>query len=225
MSHTQNIERIKIVYNALGEIADEVVFVGGATVSLYADRPAGEIRPTDDIDIMVEVAGYGGYSALEEKLRRKGFTNDQNSRVICRYQVNGVIVDVMPTDQNILGFSNRWYKPAFASAVVIAPEEGYSFRILRPAYFIATKLEAFIGRGRGDGRTSTDFEDIVYIFNNRTTIWNEMRQADPHLLKYFKDSFAQLLQVPYVEEWIAASLDFSERNRTDYIVHNLRSLS
>ena len=47
--------RIKVVYDALEELANEVVFVGGATVALYADRPSGEARPTDDVDILVEL--------------------------------------------------------------------------------------------------------------------------------------------------------------------------
>ncbi|QEC42618.1 hypothetical protein [Pseudobacter ginsenosidimutans] len=51
----QNLVRIKAVYNALEELGNEVVFVGGATVALYADRPAIEIRPTDDVDILVEL--------------------------------------------------------------------------------------------------------------------------------------------------------------------------
>lgn len=68
MSHRENLLRIKAVYNALGELADEVVFVGGATVSLYIDRIAEEVRPTDDIDILVELISYQGYADIEEKL-------------------------------------------------------------------------------------------------------------------------------------------------------------
>ncbi len=49
MSHRLNIIRIKGVYNALGELKDSVVFVGGATVSLYADMPDQvDVRPTED---------------------------------------------------------------------------------------------------------------------------------------------------------------------------------
>lgn len=225
MSHTQNIARIKIVYDALSEIAHEVVFVGGATVSLYADRPSVETRPTDDVDIMVEVAGYGEYTALEERLRKKGFSNDQTSGVICRYQINGIIVDVMPTDQKILGFSNRWYKPAFTSAIVIEPETGYSFRILRPDYFIATKFEAFMGRGNNDGRTSSDFEDIIFVLNNRTSIWNELLDSDPDVLPYFRECFTSLLHGPYLQEWIFANLDFHETNRVDYIINGIKEVA
>ena len=43
-----NITRIKAVYNALGDIRNEVVFVGGATIALYADRSTSDVRPTDD---------------------------------------------------------------------------------------------------------------------------------------------------------------------------------
>lgn len=58
MSMQQNITRIKVVNDALEELADEVVYVGGATVALYADRPAGESRPTDDVDILIELMHY-----------------------------------------------------------------------------------------------------------------------------------------------------------------------
>lgn len=56
MSARENIIRMKVVHDALEELATEVVFVGGATVALYIDRPAGETRPTDDVDILVELS-------------------------------------------------------------------------------------------------------------------------------------------------------------------------
>ena len=71
MSHRENLLSIKAVYSALGELADNVVFVGGATVSLYIDRLAEEVRPTDDVDILIELISYKGYAAVEEKLRER----------------------------------------------------------------------------------------------------------------------------------------------------------
>jgi len=73
MSHHANVTRIKAVSNALGPLKNDVVFVGGATVSLYADRRAIEIRPTDDVDIVVEIATRVEYAELEEQLRKMGF--------------------------------------------------------------------------------------------------------------------------------------------------------
>jgi len=78
MSDNINIVRIKAVYSALEELADQFIFIGGATVSLYADRPTGDVRPTDDVDILVEILDYKGYAAIEEKLRSKGFINEQS---------------------------------------------------------------------------------------------------------------------------------------------------
>jgi hypothetical protein len=109
MNQSKNLVRIKAVYNALGPLKDKVVFVGGATVALYVDRMAEDVRPTDDVDIVVEIWSHREYAALEEQLRHMGFVNDQESRVICRYRVQGIIVDIMPTGENVLGFKNRWY--------------------------------------------------------------------------------------------------------------------
>lgn len=47
MSHHINLTRIKGVANALSDLKDEIAFVGGATVSLYADTPEYiEVRPS-----------------------------------------------------------------------------------------------------------------------------------------------------------------------------------
>ena len=50
MSHHTNIVRIKAIAGLLDQLHEDVVFVGGATVSLYADTKAAEARPTDDVD-------------------------------------------------------------------------------------------------------------------------------------------------------------------------------
>src|SRR4028119_950961 len=33
---------------------------------------------------------------------------------LCRWQYEGISIDVMPCDESVLGFSNRWYKPGIA---------------------------------------------------------------------------------------------------------------
>ncbi len=74
----ENLIRLKAVNQALEGLEQDFVFVGGATVSLYATNEAlaAEVRPTDDVDVIVELATYSGYSALDEKLRKIGFQND-----------------------------------------------------------------------------------------------------------------------------------------------------
>jgi predicted nucleotidyltransferase len=113
--------------------------------------------------------------------------NDVQSRVICRYIIHGITVDVMPTSENVLGFKNKWYPEAYAHGMSINLEEGLSVRIFPAPYFLATKLDAFVDRGENEGRFSTDFEDIVHVLNNRLTIWEEINDADESVKQYLKN--------------------------------------
>lgn len=221
MSHQLNITRIKAVYDALEEMASEVIFIGGATVSLYTDRPSGETRPTDDVDILIELVHYTHYTAIEEKLRKKGFVNDVESGVICRYIINGITVDVMPTSEKILGFANRWYAEAFSQAVDIDLDDRYRIKIFSSPYFIATKLEAYKNRGQNDGRTSADFEDIVFVLNNRINVWQELADATENLKVYLTTEFKALLSQPYIDEWISSHLDYQEQRRVNFIIGSM----
>jgi len=95
-----------------------------------------------------------------------GFHHDQESNVVCRYKYEGITVDIMPTDEEILGFSNRWYKLGLDYILKYELAEDIQIRLFEAPYFLASKFEAFKGRG-GDRRTSYDFEDIVYFLDNR----------------------------------------------------------
>jgi predicted nucleotidyltransferase len=221
MSHRENITRIKAVHLALEELAAEVVFVGGATVSLYSTRPETETRPTDDVDIVVEIMHYKDYAAIEEKLRSKGFANDVASGVICRYTIHGITVDVMPTSEHILGFSNKWYPAAFANSIRVLLEDGLSIRIFSAPYFLATKLEAFVDRGENEGRFSSDFEDVVHVLNNRQSVWEEISNADEPVKQFLKAEFSKLLDQKYIDEWISVHLEYNEQRRVGFILGSM----
>ncbi len=220
MNHHLNITRIKSVYHSLGELKEKVVFVGGATISLYVDSKTEEIRPTDDIDIVVEIYTHQEYAALDEQLRKLGFVNDQTTRVICKYSIQGLIVDVMPTQIDALGFSNKWYQPAFENSIQynLGDEK---IRIFSPPFFIASKLEAFLQRGKNDGRTSTDFEDIIFLFENRSTIWKELNDAETTLSTYLKETFRKLMQNENFEEWVDCHAGFGRVSATYFIMDQL----
>lgn len=222
INHLQNITRIKAVVNSLGELALKTIFAGGAVVSLYADRPYDDTRPTDDIDIVVELIDYNGYAAIEEKLRKLGFVNDIESKVICRYKINGIVVDVMPVSEDVLGFCNKWYAPGFKQAIDFEIDKQHTAKIFSVAYFIASKLEAFKSRGKNDGRTSTDFEDIIFVLNYRNIIWKELMVADETVKRYLKDEFSKLLAGNYIDEWIAVHLDYNDQQRGDLIISRLK---
>ena len=225
MSHHTNKVRIKAVANALGELKEKVVFVGGATISLYPDRPVFEIRPTDDVDVIIEIVNYAGRTALEEKLRSIGFTHDIESGVICRYHTQGIIVDIMPTDDPSIGFTNRWYPEGFAQAVNYDIDEHCTVRILSAPYFVATKLEAFKSRGKSDGRTSHDFEDIIYVIENRQVIWEEINNAEAGIKKYLKAEFKTLLNNPGIVEWIDSHVERGSPPATYTILDKIKNFT
>ncbi|MEO7264369.1 MAG: nucleotidyl transferase AbiEii/AbiGii toxin family protein [Ferruginibacter sp.] len=222
MSHSINILRIKVVNNALGVLKDKVVFVGGATISLYPDRQVFEVRATDDVDVIIEILNYSDRADLEEQLRTIGFEHDIESPVVCRYKIQGIIVDIMPTDDISIGFKNKWYPQGFKKAVNYLIDETNSVKILSAPYFIATKLEAYKGRGNDDGRTSPDFEDIIYVLENRNSIWQEMDQLEGEIKAYLKLEFSQLLNNQHIQEWIDSHVERGSPPRTYYIIEALK---
>jgi predicted nucleotidyltransferase len=224
MNHHLNISRIKSVFHALGELKEKVVFVGGATVSLYIDGKSEEIRPTDDIDVVIEMYSHQEYAALDEKLRRLGFENDQTSGIICRYKINGLVVDIVPTQSQALGFTNKWYQPAFEHAIHHSIGND-KIKIFTPPYFLASKLEAFLQRGKNDGRTSTDFEDIIFLLENRSTIWQELEAGEIYLSTNIKETFKKLMENENFEEWVDSHAGFGRVPATQFIMRKLEMLT
>ena len=204
-----NIVRLKVVAEVLSSLEDVFVFVGGATVSLYATNPelASEVRPTEDVDVIVEIATYAGFIGLEERLRSVGFSNDAESKVICRYKIQGIIVDIMPTDDEAIGFSNRWYPEGFKNAVEIYLDKTTKVKTFSLPYFIASKWEAHKSRGKGDYRTSKDFEDLVYVFQNADDLQDQINNAPTHLQAYFKEEFQKVINTADLEEGLYAHME------------------
>ena len=167
------------VVRLLRPVLDDLVFVGGCTTGLFLTDPAaGGIRPTKDVDAIVDVTSCARYASLAERLRALGLAEDTTPGApLCRWRRAEMIVDVMPTDASVLGFSNRWYPAAIETAQVhlIA---GHDVRIVTPPLFIATKLEAFHGRGANDVAASHDLEDIVTLVDGRPEIVPEIADTD-----------------------------------------------
>ncbi len=194
MLRDRNLELVARVAERLSRSSEEFVFVGGAIVGLLTTDPAIETpRPTDDVDAIVQVASYADYDRrLAPELRRLGLTEDIEAGITCRWLLDGVKVDVMPTDSAILGFTNRWYEAAIANAMT-ATVAGLSIRVVSPPYFIATKLEAFSDRGGNDHYGSHDLEDILTVIDGREELVGEVGAADDAVHTYIARTIRSLL--------------------------------
>ncbi|NVB37148.1 hypothetical protein G6O69_04850 [Pseudenhygromyxa sp. WMMC2535] len=169
------IELVTHVARSLGALTEEVVFVGGAiTGMLLTDEAAPAVSATKDVDVIVSVTTRSEYlGGLSSRMRSLGFHEDSSEDApMCRWRLGdsrGVKLDLMPTDPMILGFSNRWFPGAFESAVPRTLPSGQTIRVVTAPYFLATKLEAFAGRGAGDYIGSKDMEDFVAVVHGRPT--------------------------------------------------------
>lgn len=114
-----NVQMLDVVAARLGdELCGQLVFVGGAVADLLINDPAQPaIRPTEDVDLLAQVLARADYVELEHQLHARGFKQDMRPEApICRWLVDGVIVDVMPTLPEVLGFANCWYPLAAQTA-------------------------------------------------------------------------------------------------------------
>ncbi len=191
-----NLETLMLAVDRLEDLADEMVFLGGcATGLLITDPAAPPIRVTRDVDAIVQAFSKADYYRLAEKLRAKGFKEDTSDGApLCRWISGDVILDVMPTDSEILGFGNKWYKAAVENAESIELPSGRTIKMVSAPYFLVTKLAAFDGRGSGDYLTSHDIEDVIAVLDGRPEIVEEVRQSQPELAVELSERFQCLLQ-------------------------------
>ena len=218
---SSNIEMIRKVAVGLGDLKDSVVFIGGAVTELYANDPAStEIRPTLDVDCVIELASRGSFYHMEDSLRSKGFKNDTTPGApICRWIYKDVIVDIMPDDEDILGFSNRWYKAGVKNRIEKEIDNNLKIFIFQVNYYLATKLEATFHRGMADLRTSQDFEDVVFIMNNDHTLLDNIKEChDNELKQYLKNSMKKLLDLRYINEAVECCLPYGDNKRLGVIL-------
>jgi hypothetical protein len=189
-----SVQAIRFVAERLDVLTERMVFLGGATLGLFVTEPgAAPPRPTKDVDLVVETTMLEYLdNSFRSQLLNRGFREVLDEGVICRWEIEGTKVDIMPTTPGILGFSNRWYPATMAQAQRHQFPDGPSIRLISSACFLATKLEAFANRGRGDF-LSHDLEDVIAVIDGRPTIEKEVESAMPEVRDFLARELARLL--------------------------------
>ena len=182
---------LETVARVLSNVPTTLVFTGGATISLYLDEAAApDIRPTDDVDCVVEIASRAEYYQLSELLRTLGLQeNTASGAPLCRWHYEEISIDVMPCDESVLGFSNRWYKPGITHSISYQLPSGRQILIFSSPYLLASKIEAFTGRGGDNFYFSADIEDIVAVLDGRSSLFEEVQQADTEVKAFLSRWF------------------------------------
>ena len=225
-----NVVLLEVVAERLGaDLRDKLVFIGGAVAGLMITDPAmPAIRPTEDVDLVTHVAALQDFHAIEGELASRGFVHDMlPGAPICRWRVDEVAVDVMPTDETILGFSNRWYPFAVETARYIALPSTVEIRLILPPVFVATKLEAFAGRGNNDFLFSHDLGDLIAVVDGRESLVAECQAGEKRLKAYLHDRFTALLKSSAFMQALPGHLspDEASQARLSDLEDKLRALS
>ena len=225
------IDMLKLVAKALGpELRQQMTFVGGCTTGLLLTDAftREQVRSTDDVDLIVHVIGYQAFATLQHQLGQRGFKvsagQDDDDFPICAMKLGELRVDFIPDDERVLGFSNRWYKGAVASATACVLDAETTINLVNPVYFIATKLEAYKGRGRGDALGSRDIEDILNLVDGRPELLHEIHSASAEIRAYISLEIARLLDDANFE-YAVASQSLGSKDREELLFERLEELA
>lgn len=177
----------------------DLVFVGGQVAELLITDPAAiRVRPTTDVDVLVSTTSRPEYRSIEKSLAALGLRNDLSEGApICRWLTpDDLRVDVMPTDQAILGFSNQWYPTAVQRTVSYRLTDDITILIPTAPVFLATKWDAFLGRGEGDLLGSHDLEDIITVVAGRPEVSAELNREKAELRQWLANKSREFLDDP-----------------------------
>lgn len=220
---------LSLVAHALGDLCEELVFVGGCAAGLLVTSVRAQVvRMTEDVDLVAQVTTAQQYHAMGKRLEVKGFKHDMSPDApICRWRCNGIEVDLMPSGTDVLGFHNRWYPLAIETAQRVKLEDGLTIRLIAAPVFIGTKLEAFKGRGNNDFLLSHDLEDIITVVDGRPELFDELQNAPAELRRYVAAEFGALLNSRGFLEALAGHLpgDSGSQQRLPGLIAMLKRLS
>lgn len=224
-----NLAMLMRVVDRMAPLLDRLVFLGGAVTELLITSPAaGSPRQTRDVDVVVNALNLGDYSeTLRGRFLACGLVEDTSPGApVCRWCLDDILIDIMPTRAGILNFSCDWYQVAFDTAQPIVLPDGSSIRLVTPACFLATKLAAFGDRGRHDPMASHDLEDLISVIDGRQEIATDLAAAPPDLRAYVTDQLSRFLARKDSEILVAAHLmpDSESQDRLPFVIDRIRSM-
>lgn len=222
-------ELLAIVGAKLARLPRRVVFIGGATTELMISDPAApEVSATADVDVIVQAESYVEYmSDVRSELLALGAHEDTSDDApLCRWVIDGVPVDVMAPSDKVLGFTNRWYAAVIEQGEERELPDGTVILVAPAALFLATKVEAFRGRGAGDYWASKDMEDIVAVLDGRPEVVDEIAAADEELRTFLGDAFKGWLADSDFRDAVSGHLpgDAESQARAELILERIQAM-
>ncbi|GAB4421140.1 MAG: hypothetical protein OHK0039_35590 [Bacteroidia bacterium] len=225
----RTLESVQKVAQGFGELLDRVIFVGSAVMRLYVTSGAApESRPTEDIDCLIDARSRLDLFTWEQELLKRGFhKRDPQQSPTAHWRYGDIRLKIAPIQQaGLLGYTNRWFEEGAFHARTAHLPNGLRIRIFEPAYYFAAKLEAFDQRGGDDFRLSEDFEDIIYLLDNRPELAQDLTRAFYEVRNYIRKQLRDFLADPELEEGIYYAMPFdTEPEQVHRIIRNMRDIA
>ena len=211
----------------LKNVSFDFAFLGGSVLSLLINDPSVDsVRVTKDVDIIVDVRTRKDFHAEERELEALGFRHDtREGAPICRWLVGDLAVDVLPVREEVLGWHSKWFDAALDTAQMLKVGNR-QVKVVSAPFFVALKLEAFEDRGQSDFLCSTDFEDVICLFNGRPGIVEEIL-SEPTVGAGIANKFAEYVKSDDLEDAVLGFVQ-TESNpevRFDLIMSAFRRLA
>jgi predicted nucleotidyltransferase len=212
----ESLARVEALLSPLGL---RVVYVGGMTTGLYLDPvTAASVRTTVDVDCVVPVDSVSSHAHLEERLRGLGLQHGtEPGDPICRWRYEDLVLDILPKDPSVLGFSNPFHATGYDAARPVRLPDGTEVWIMDPLHALAAKTLAFRDRGAQDPYESRDLEDIVTLLDGCAELPALLASATGHLLQAVAEFAESLLADGRCDDLLLGHVprgsDVSERAR------------
>lgn len=217
---------LETVAEALGDdLRQQLIFVGGCSTALLItdEITLGDIRTTDDVDLIVDLTGPAQWMHLQQQLSELGFSVSAEDGLMCRMRLGELKVDFMPVDGDILGSSNQWYEKGVATAISHTLPSGLEIKYLSPPLFIATKIEAYNDRGGNDPLWSHDLEDVLLVIDGREELVAELAAADEDVRAFISEQLGALQKHPDFEHFLHGNTKGPE-GRVEIIMERIAAL-
>lgn len=201
--------RLAAVAAELGDLVDQVVFIGGAIAPLLqTDPPFPRARVTSDVDRVVASQRYGDLDALAARLRARGFRQDPHAAHLHRWtSPSGIPVDLVPAGAHPGGSGHPWDAVALDTSRRATLGGDVVIRHASAPAFLAQKWAAHHDRGREHPLDSHDLEDVLALLASRPGIADEVAAAPPEVRAYLAAEARRFLASPDAADLLAAHLN------------------
>ncbi|MEM7373469.1 MAG: nucleotidyl transferase AbiEii/AbiGii toxin family protein [Bacteroidota bacterium] len=206
----RHLELLQTVAKGFGDLNQKITFVGGAVLNLYiTDEAAPEFRPSGDIDCLLNLPALLDHFQWEKMLIERGFVKHPGVEgPTCRWTYEGIPLTISPIQGQVelLGYRNIWYEEGLFHSLIYSLPNGNTIRIFHPAYYTAAKVNAFLDRGQENVRHSEDFQDLVFLVENRPELSEDVAKAFHEVRSYVRSHFRRFLAYPDLEEGLYYAL-------------------